>query len=129
MTFVSLSFTKWHFPFHMFNKRERSMCCWISNGVYLISWSIDAYRSQRFKETERPSIKQVIVRKEDVTSKLDEKKNAFPGQVNIKQKMQVCTSVERRFGMSAAHSLRTRAQPVHLYTPSDWSIGWDMRAQ
>ncbi|XP_077631431.1 anillin isoform X4 [Crocuta crocuta] len=51
-------------------------------------YSIDAYRSQRFKETERPSIKQVIVRKEDVTSKLDEKKNAFPGQVNIKQKMQ-----------------------------------------
>uniref|UniRef100_A0A8C7ENR2 Anillin n=1 Tax=Neovison vison TaxID=452646 RepID=A0A8C7ENR2_NEOVI len=51
-------------------------------------YSIDAYRSQRFKETERPSIKQVIVRKEDVTSKLDEKKNGFPGQVNIKQKMQ-----------------------------------------
>ncbi|XP_069317694.1 anillin isoform X2 [Eulemur rufifrons] len=51
-------------------------------------YSIDAYRSQRFKETERPSIKQVIVRKEDVTSKLDEKKNAFPCQVNIKQKIQ-----------------------------------------
>lgn len=51
-------------------------------------YSIDAYRSQRFKETERPSIKQVIVRKEDVTSKLGEKKNVFSGQVNIKQKMQ-----------------------------------------
>ncbi|KAM4874189.1 anillin isoform 3-T3 [Thomomys bottae] len=51
-------------------------------------YSIDAYRSQRFKETERPSIKQVIVRKEDVTSRLDEKKNAFSGHVNIKQKMQ-----------------------------------------
>ncbi|KAL2777153.1 anillin isoform 2 [Daubentonia madagascariensis] len=51
-------------------------------------YSIDAYRSQRFKETERPSIKQVIVRKEDVTSKLDEKKNGFPCQVNIKEKMQ-----------------------------------------
>ncbi|XP_036846424.2 anillin isoform X3 [Manis javanica] len=53
-----------------------------------LPYSIDAYRSQRFKETERPSIKQVIVRKEDVTSKLDDKKNAFPYQVNIKQKMQ-----------------------------------------
>ncbi|XP_004418883.1 PREDICTED: actin-binding protein anillin [Ceratotherium simum simum] len=53
-----------------------------------LPYSIDAYRSQRFKETERPSIKQVIVRKEDVTSKLDEKKNAFSCQVNIKQKMQ-----------------------------------------
>ncbi|MBZ3889151.1 Actin-binding protein anillin [Sciurus carolinensis] len=51
-------------------------------------YSIDAYRSQRFKETDRPSIKQVIVRKEDVISKLDEKKNAFSCQVNIKQKMQ-----------------------------------------
>ncbi|KAI5250919.1 Anillin [Manis pentadactyla] len=53
-----------------------------------LPYSIDAYRSQRFKETERPSIKQVIVRKEDVTSKLGDKKNAFPYQVNIKQKMQ-----------------------------------------
>ncbi|XP_021483120.1 anillin isoform X2 [Meriones unguiculatus] len=51
-------------------------------------YSIDAYRSQRFKETERPSIKQVIVRKEDVTSKLGEKNNVFSSQVNIKQKMQ-----------------------------------------
>ncbi|XP_003788635.1 anillin isoform X1 [Otolemur garnettii] len=51
-------------------------------------YSIDAYRSQRCKETERPSIKQVIVRKEDVTSKLDEKKNASACPVNIKQKMQ-----------------------------------------
>ncbi|XP_004676914.1 PREDICTED: actin-binding protein anillin [Condylura cristata] len=51
-------------------------------------YSIDAYRSQRFKETERPSIKQVIVRKEDIASKLDEKRSAFSSQVNIKQKMQ-----------------------------------------
>ncbi|XP_058152760.1 anillin isoform X1 [Dasypus novemcinctus] len=53
-----------------------------------LPYSIDAYRTQRFKETERPSIKQVIVRKEDTVSKLDHKKNAFPCQVNIKQKMQ-----------------------------------------
>ncbi|XP_052044768.1 anillin isoform X2 [Apodemus sylvaticus] len=51
-------------------------------------YSIDAYRSQRFKEAERPSIKQVIVRKEDVTSKLGEKNNICSGQVNIKQRMQ-----------------------------------------
>ncbi|XP_057624005.1 anillin isoform X2 [Chionomys nivalis] len=51
-------------------------------------YSIDAYRSQRFKEAERPSIKQVIVRKEDVASKLGEKNNVFSCQVNIKQKMQ-----------------------------------------
>uniref|UniRef100_A0A452HN73 Anillin n=1 Tax=Gopherus agassizii TaxID=38772 RepID=A0A452HN73_9SAUR len=51
-------------------------------------YSIDAYRSQRFKETDRPSIKQVIVRKEDVASKLAVKRNGTSDQVNIKQKMQ-----------------------------------------
>ncbi|KAM9166296.1 anillin isoform 2-T2 [Pangshura tecta] len=51
-------------------------------------YSIDAYRSQRFKETDRPSIKQVIIRKEDVASKLAVKRNGTSDQVNIKQKMQ-----------------------------------------
>ncbi|XP_009067893.1 PREDICTED: actin-binding protein anillin, partial [Acanthisitta chloris] len=51
-------------------------------------YSIDAYRSQRFKETDRPSIKQVIVRKEDVASKTDGKKNGPSDQVNIKKRMQ-----------------------------------------
>ncbi|XP_039192719.1 anillin isoform X2 [Crotalus tigris] len=50
-------------------------------------YSIDAYRSQRFKETDRPSIKQVIVRKEDVSSRLEEKRNGND-QINIKQKLQ-----------------------------------------
>ncbi|NXI96791.1 ANLN protein, partial [Psophia crepitans] len=53
-----------------------------------LPYSVDAYRSQRFKETDRPSIKQVIVRKEDVTSKLEIKKNGPSDQVNIKKKMQ-----------------------------------------
>ncbi|XP_059511840.1 anillin isoform X1 [Myotis daubentonii] len=57
-----------------------------------LPYSIDAYRSQRFKETDRPSIKQ-IAQKEDATSKLEgkrnaEEKSAFPCQVNVKQKMQ-----------------------------------------
>ncbi|NXP44254.1 ANLN protein, partial [Heliornis fulica] len=51
-------------------------------------YSVDAYRSQRFKETDRPSIKQIIVRKEDVTSRLEMKKNGLSDQVNIKKKMQ-----------------------------------------
>ncbi|XP_035175131.1 anillin [Oxyura jamaicensis] len=51
-------------------------------------YSVDAYRSQRLKEVERPSIKQVIVRKEDVTSKLETKKNGPSDQINIKKKMQ-----------------------------------------
>uniref|UniRef100_A0A8C3JUM4 Anillin n=1 Tax=Calidris pygmaea TaxID=425635 RepID=A0A8C3JUM4_9CHAR len=53
-----------------------------------LPYSVDAYRSQRFKETDRPSIKQIIVRKEDVASKLDMKRNGPSDQVNIKKKMQ-----------------------------------------
>uniref|UniRef100_A0A8C5U8Q9 Anillin n=1 Tax=Malurus cyaneus samueli TaxID=2593467 RepID=A0A8C5U8Q9_9PASS len=53
-----------------------------------LPYSVDAYRSQRFKETERPSIKQIIVRKEDVASKLEMKRNGPSDQVNIKKKMQ-----------------------------------------
>ncbi|XP_015213015.1 anillin isoform X2 [Lepisosteus oculatus] len=48
-------------------------------------YSIDAYRSTRIKEVDRPHVKQVIVRKEDVSQKLEE--NRSVGQVNIKQKM------------------------------------------
>lgn len=51
--------------------------------------SVDVYRSQRFKETDCPSIKQIIVRKEDVASKLEMRRNGPSDQVNIKKKMQV----------------------------------------
>ncbi|XP_051834127.1 anillin isoform X2 [Antechinus flavipes] len=62
----------------------------ISSGDRDLPYSIDTYRSQRFKEIERPSIKQVIVRREDVSSKLEESKSAPapPCQVNVKQKIQ-----------------------------------------
>ncbi|XP_054241085.1 anillin [Indicator indicator] len=53
-----------------------------------LPYSVDAYRSQRFKETDRPSIKQIIVRREDVVSRLEMKKNGPSEQVNIKKKMQ-----------------------------------------
>ncbi|NXH48058.1 ANLN protein, partial [Dicaeum eximium] len=53
-----------------------------------LPYSVDAYRSQRFKETDRPSIKQIIVRKEDVTSKLEMRRNGPSDQVNVKKKMQ-----------------------------------------
>ncbi|XP_041104040.1 anillin-like isoform X2 [Polyodon spathula] len=50
-------------------------------------YSIDAYRSLRFKETERPQVKQVIFGREDVSQKLEENRNT--GQANIKQKMKI----------------------------------------
>ncbi|NWR43474.1 ANLN protein, partial [Regulus satrapa] len=53
-----------------------------------LPYSIDAYRSQRFKETDRPSIKQIIVRKEDVASKLEMRRNGPSDQINIRKKMQ-----------------------------------------
>ncbi|NWT80953.1 ANLN protein, partial [Lanius ludovicianus] len=53
-----------------------------------LPYSVDAYRSQRFKETDRPSIKQIIVRKEDVSAKLETRRNGPSDQVNIKKKMQ-----------------------------------------
>ncbi|NXQ18600.1 ANLN protein, partial [Peucedramus taeniatus] len=53
-----------------------------------LPYSVDAYRSQRFKETDRPSIKQIIVRKEDVASRLEMRRNSPSEQVNIKKKMQ-----------------------------------------
>ncbi|NWY10082.1 ANLN protein, partial [Aphelocoma coerulescens] len=53
-----------------------------------LPYSVDAYRSQRFKETGRPSIKQIIVRKEDVAAKLEMRRNGPSDQVNIKKKMQ-----------------------------------------
>lgn len=52
-------------------------------------FSIDAYRSQRFKESDRPPVVQKIVRKEDVSSRVEDKKPASPRVLNIKQKMKV----------------------------------------
>ncbi|XP_068092498.1 anillin isoform X2 [Hyperolius riggenbachi] len=52
-------------------------------------YSIDAYRSQRFKESDRPPVVQKIVRKEDVSSRLEDKMNASPRHNGIKQKLKV----------------------------------------
>lgn len=49
--------------------------------------SIDAYRSTRVKEVERPNVKQVIVRKEDVSHRAEEPRGS--SHFNIKQKMKV----------------------------------------
>lgn len=53
------------------------------------SLSVDAYRSTRVKDTERPGVKQVIVRKEDVSQRAEEA--AASGVLSIKQKMKVCS--------------------------------------
>ncbi|XP_077125351.1 anillin isoform X1 [Ranitomeya variabilis] len=55
-------------------------------------YSIDAYRSQRFKESDRPPVVQKIVRKEDVSSRVEDKRNASPRPLNIKQKMKMLSN-------------------------------------
>lgn len=56
--------------------------------VLFFPFSVDAYRSTRVKEVERPGVKQVIVRKEDVSQRADEPKAS--GVFSVKQKMKVC---------------------------------------
>ncbi|CAN2389634.1 positive regulation of bleb assembly [Pristimantis euphronides] len=57
-------------------------------GNQNLLYSIDAYRSQRFKESDRP-VAQKIVRKEDVSSRLEDKRHASPRAPNIKQSMKM----------------------------------------
>uniref|UniRef100_A0A4W5PJL3 Anillin n=1 Tax=Hucho hucho TaxID=62062 RepID=A0A4W5PJL3_9TELE len=57
-----------------------------------LPYSIDAYRSTRVKEsTERPRVRQVIMRKEDVSRRAAEEPRS-KGHTNIKQKMKVLTN-------------------------------------
>ncbi|XP_068432298.1 anillin isoform X3 [Clinocottus analis] len=55
-----------------------------------LPYSIDAYRSTRVKETERPNVKQVIVRKEDVSHRAEEPRGASLS--SIKQRMKILTN-------------------------------------
>ncbi|XP_043849507.1 anillin-like [Dromiciops gliroides] len=63
----------------------------LNSGNHHVIYSINSYRSRsrRFKGTERPSTKHMNVRREDVSSKTEERKNEPSRyQVNVKQKMQ-----------------------------------------
>ncbi|KAM4028375.1 anillin [Anomaloglossus baeobatrachus] len=66
--------------------QESSLC---EEETQNLLYSIDAYRSQRFKESDRPPVVQRIVRKEDVSSRPEDKRNASPRPLNIKQKMKM----------------------------------------
>uniref|UniRef100_A0A8C4EFL4 Anillin n=1 Tax=Dicentrarchus labrax TaxID=13489 RepID=A0A8C4EFL4_DICLA len=58
-----------------------------SDEDHKLPYSIDAYRSTRVKETERPNVKQVIVRKEDVSQRAEEPRGS--SLFSIKQKMKI----------------------------------------
>lgn len=53
----------------------------------LLRASIDAYRSTRVKNTERPGLKQVIVRREDVSKRAEEPRAS--SLFSVKQKIKV----------------------------------------
>lgn len=60
--------------------------CFVFTHVAIYG-SVNAYRSIRVKEMERPHVKQVIVRKEDVSNRAEEPRGTV--HFNIKQKMKV----------------------------------------
>ncbi|XP_029369717.1 anillin isoform X2 [Echeneis naucrates] len=55
-----------------------------------LPYSIDSYRSTRVKETERPSVKQIIVRKEEVSNRAEEPQGTGP--FAVKQRMKILTN-------------------------------------
>lgn len=68
-----------------------NLICWVwfVFNAWLFDFSIDAYRSTRIKtESERPHVKQVIVRKEDVSQRMET--SGSSSHINIKQKIKVC---------------------------------------
>uniref|UniRef100_A0A8C8IXJ1 Anillin n=1 Tax=Oncorhynchus tshawytscha TaxID=74940 RepID=A0A8C8IXJ1_ONCTS len=78
-------------------QRARMLRAGSSDGLetddgHNLPYSIDAYRSTRIKEsTERPRVRQVIARKEDVSRRAAEEPRS-QGHTNIKQKMKVLTN-------------------------------------
>uniref|UniRef100_UPI00398F462B anillin isoform X2 n=1 Tax=Pristiophorus japonicus TaxID=55135 RepID=UPI00398F462B len=88
-------------------------------------YSIDAYRSQRVKNTERPSVKQVIVRKEDVSQRFEEKNSATPSSVNIKQKMKNLNN-EINIQQSVIHQA---SQALNCCTDEDHGKGSQQEAE
>uniref|UniRef100_A0A672FLW4 Anillin, actin binding protein n=1 Tax=Salarias fasciatus TaxID=181472 RepID=A0A672FLW4_SALFA len=88
-----------------------------------LPYSIDAYRSTRVKETERPGIKQVIVRKEDVSQRAGEPRGA--GLLNIKQKMKVLTG-EMNLQQTVIHQA---SQALNCCTDEEHGKGSQVEAE
>ncbi|XP_026785707.3 anillin isoform X2 [Pangasianodon hypophthalmus] len=88
-----------------------------------LPYSIDAYRSTRVKETERPEVKQVIVRKEDVSQRMEEPRNT--SHTSIKQKMQVLTN-EMNMQQTVIHQA---SQALNCCTDEEHGKGSQVEAE
>ncbi|XP_051872245.1 anillin isoform X2 [Pristis pectinata] len=96
-----------------------------STDDHKLLYSIDAYRSQRIKTIERPSVKQVIVRKEDVSQRLEEKIKATPSSISIKQKMKNLNN-EINIQQSVIHQA---SQALNCCTDEDHGKGSQQEAE
>ncbi|XP_026112934.1 anillin-like isoform X3 [Carassius auratus] len=89
-----------------------------------LPYSIDAYRSTRVKtEPERPRVKQVIVRKEDVSQRMET--NGSPSHINIKQKIKMLTN-EMNLQQTVIHQA---SQALNCCTDEEHGKGSQVEAE
>ncbi|KAL1255959.1 hypothetical protein QQF64_014020 [Cirrhinus molitorella] len=87
-------------------------------------YSIDAYRSTRVKtESEKPHVKQVIVRKENVSQRLET--NGSSSHINIKQKMKMLTN-EMNLQQTVIHQA---SQALNCCTDEEHGKGSQVEAE
>uniref|UniRef100_A0A3Q3VQG3 Anillin n=1 Tax=Mola mola TaxID=94237 RepID=A0A3Q3VQG3_MOLML len=94
-----------------------------SDEDHKLPYSIDAYRSTRVKETARPSVKQVIVRKENVSKRAEEPKGS--SLFSIKQKMKVLTN-EMNLQQTVIHQA---SQALNCCTDEEHGKGSQVEAE
>ncbi|XP_023815771.1 anillin isoform X3 [Oryzias latipes] len=100
-----------------------SGCADPSDEDLKLPYSIDAYRSTRVKEAERPHVKQVIVRKEDVTERADEPRGSTA--FSIRQKMKILTS-EMNLQQTVIHQA---SQALNCCTDEEHGKGSQVEAE
>ncbi|XP_059206348.1 anillin isoform X2 [Centropristis striata] len=88
-----------------------------------LPYSINAYRSTRVKETERPNVKQVIVRKEDISHRAEEPKGS--SLFSIKQKMKILTN-EMNLQQTVIHQA---SQALNCCTDEEHGKGSQVEAE
>ncbi|XP_071355545.1 anillin isoform X2 [Trachinotus anak] len=94
-----------------------------SDEDHKLLYSIDAYRSTRVKETERPSVKQVIVRKEDVSHRAEEPRGS--SLFSIKQKTKILTN-EMNLQQTVIHQA---SQALNCCTDEEHGKGSQVEAE
>ncbi|XP_038580935.1 anillin isoform X2 [Micropterus salmoides] len=94
-----------------------------SDEDHKLPYSIDAYRSIRVKETEKPNVKQVIVRKEDVSNRMEEPRGS--SLFSIKQKMKILTN-EMNLQQTVIHQA---SQALNCCTDEEHGKGSQVEAE